>query len=406
MDRYQTPAEVIEALAALALPRPEAPPVRPAAGPAPATPVPRDDTPPATPRVEIQAVPGTPPEQLAASVYHWGEAAPKTPPTNVIVELEKANKIAFLKGHAGCVMSLAFAPNRETLASGGVDCRTRIWEFSGKQPHERSALRAQNTPVHAMTFSPDSHVLATGSGAMDGLICLWNMREEQPPCIAALQGHQGAIEALVFAADGKFLASASGDKTVRVWETAGPDFRSRCVLKGHTRPVKAVAFSPDNKTVASAGEDCAVRLWNPLRSLWSKELAVLEGHRDHVSALAFSPDGRLLASAGQDQCVILWDLGALPATQTKVLRGNTSVVGQLVFTPDGQGLISAENGRQVIQWDVATGKRLRTWQLPDPLLASFAFTVDGRYLAAGTAEGPVAVYRLGDKKKPASPTDS
>src|SRR5262249_28363482 len=157
---------------------------------------------PITPRVAIQPIPGDG-EQVAASVFHWDEAAAKSLPER-IVEVEKAKKIAFLKGHNGCVLSLAFTPNRDTLVSGAVDCRTRIWDFNGKRPHERSALRTHNTPVHAVAFSANNAVLATGSGAMDGLIWLWNMREEHPPGIAVLQGHQGPIEAVAFAADGKF----------------------------------------------------------------------------------------------------------------------------------------------------------------------------------------------------------
>jgi len=399
MDRYQTPAEVVEALAAHLQPAESASP-QPASETT-STPVPsRDETPPSTPRVQV--VPATgPAEKLAASVFHWDEAAPKTPPV-AAPELEKLKKLAFLKGHGGCVMSLAFAPDRDTLASGALDCRTRVWSFQGK-PHERSALRTHNTPVHALAFSLDNKVLATGSGAMDGLVWLWDMREEHPPGIAVLQGHQGPIESLSFAPDGKLLASASSDKTVRVWEVIGPDYRLRCVLKGHSRPVKAVAFGPDNKTVASAGEDTTVRLWNPMRSLWSKELAVLEGHRDQVRAVAFSPDGTKLASGGQDQCIILWDLSQT-SQKPVVLRGHSSMIRELMFTPDSQALVSVEDGRQVFLWDVPSGERLRTWLLPDPLIASFAFTRDARYLAAGTSEGPVAVYRLGEKKKASTPS--
>ena len=68
-------------------------------------------------------------------------------------------------------------------------------------------------------------------------------------------------------------------------------------------------------------------------------------------------------------------------------------------------LASVEDGRQAIQWDPASGARLHTWALPDALVACFAFTRDARYLAAGTSEGPVAVYRLGEKRRssPATP---
>jgi len=71
-----------------------------------------------------------------------------------------------------------------------------------------------------------------------------------------------------------------------------------------------------------------------------------------------------------------------------------NVVRSLQFSPDSETLVFSGDGRQVIEWHAATGELRNNWALTEPLIASFAITRDGRYVAAGTSKGPVVVYRL------------
>ena len=76
-----------------------------------------------------------------------------------------------------------------------------------------------------------------------------------------------------------------------------------------------------------------------------------------------------------------------------------NVVRGLQFSPDSETVVSAGDGRQVIEWQAATGELRNNWTLSEPLIASFAFTRNGRYVAAGTSKGPVVVYRLVQSKR-------
>ena len=209
-----------------------------------------------------------PPDQLAASVYNWapGGLAQKS-------GKEPAKHIAKLKGHSGCIMTLAFTANRDVLASGGVDGTVRLWDFTGSKPSEKASMHKHLDAVHSVAFSPDNKLLASGSGGMDGIVWVFNVSGPQPKEQSVLQGHQGPVDALAFSPDSKLVASGGNDMTVRLWEVDRQS-KPKAVLKGHIRAIKDVTFSPDGQTLASAAQDYTVRLW-AIGRMWSKEKAVL-----------------------------------------------------------------------------------------------------------------------------------
>lgn len=331
-----------------------------------------------------------PPDQLAASVYNWSPGG-----LSQKAGKEQAKHIAKLKGHSGCIMALAFTANRDVLASGGVDGTVRLWDFTGSKPSEKASMHKHLDAVHSVAFSPDSKLLASGSGAMDGIVWVFNISSGQPKELSVLQGHQGPVDALAFSPDSKLVASGGNDMIVRLWEVDRQS-KPKAVLKGHIRPIKDVTFSPDGQTLASAAQDYTVRLW-AIGRMWSKEKAVLP-HEAEVYSVAFVPGGRLMATASQDQLVRLWDLTAPKPTVKTTLKGHSGSVRVVIVSPDGKVVVAIGEGRQAIHWDLETGAILREWELPKWLNPVYALTVDGRYLAHGSSDGIVNVYRIADKR--------
>jgi WD40 repeat protein len=70
--------------------------------------------------------------------------------------------------------------------------------------------------VHAVAFSPDGRLLATGSD--NQTVILWDVTDSARPARATtLAGQGGAVHTVAFSPDGRLLAAGSPDKTAQLW---------------------------------------------------------------------------------------------------------------------------------------------------------------------------------------------
>src|SRR5262245_44791027 len=88
-------------------------------------------------------------------------------------------------------------------------------------------------------------------------------KEEVPSSI--LRGHTGILHAVAFSPDGKVLASGSADRTAKLWDAFTQ--KELATLKAHTDAVRAVAFSPDGKLLVTGGGDRTVIVWDAVRQM-------------------------------------------------------------------------------------------------------------------------------------------
>lgn len=187
-----------------------------------------------------------------------------------------------------------------------------------------------------------------------------------------------------------YRISPTREATAAVYAAAALPLRKR--LTSGTEPVDSVALSPDGHTLATHSADGRIRIWNlPAGHLRS----TFTGHNSNEAseAAVFSPDGDTLAvatSGGTGARVTLWD----PASGRKIrtFAVPDGAVRGMAFSPDGRS-VAASSVTAVRVWDVATGRTRHSFtDHPDPQAVTFGS--DGRTVAAASPNGGVRVWDL------------
>ena len=214
-------------------------------------------------------------------------------------------------------------------------------------------------PFHAITFSPDSRVLATGYAK-------YHEKQDRvgPGLLARWDGHSGrrlGRPRPVAAVGDEFLVAFGGGGRQLV--TVSEAERAAVVRDAQTlRPIRqlparglpsASAVSRDGRVVALARDDGSLRLVD-LRSGRSRTL--LGRQAASVQSAAFSADGKTLVTGDDDTRVTVWDVAGARLRET--FEGHAGRINGVTVSPDGGTAYSASLDGTVIAWDMAGTRRL------------------------------------------------
>lgn len=307
-----------------------------------------------------------------------------------------------LWSHFGSVHALAFSPDEKTIVSGSEDQTIRAWDVTRSPLRSRTAFKGTTRPVYALAFSPDGKALAVGDTSTT--LRQWDAATGRE--LAACRGNPGPVSSIAYHPDGKRLLAAAG-KALVLWDAAAATELRR--FKAHQTSINCMALSPDGRRALSGSgastnptgkpvySDCVMRLWDVDEGT---ELASVMAHKTPVSSLAFSADGSQAYSGELSPAVRHWGLGeARPVEQTG-LKGEGGFVNRMMASADGRSLVTFGMDGKLIVWDLATGMRVKAWELPE-FVDAVALSPSGRFVAVGLGIGVVYVLRIAEPGAPA-----
>ncbi|PLZ13760.1 hypothetical protein CBP17_05265, partial [Fischerella thermalis WC114] len=175
--------------------------------------------------------------------------------------LETGRVICTLKGNTGILKSVAFSPDRKTLASCGLSQTIELWDLETGQIIRQ--FTGKSYGVNSISFSPDGQILASGDRGRS--VQLWNLKTGKtvrtPSGNIPVMEHGDWVNSVAISQGelGGTVASGSHDKTIKLWGLQTKE--AIATLKGHLSLVYAVAFSPDGQILASGSADETIKLW-------------------------------------------------------------------------------------------------------------------------------------------------
>ena len=188
-----------------------------------------------------------------------------------------------MEHHTDWVNDVQLCCSGKNLISASSDTTVKVW--NAHKGFCMSTLRTHKDYVKALAYAKDREQVA--SAGLDKAIFLWDVNtltaltaSNNTVTTSSLNGNKDSIYSLAMNPSGTVIVSGSTEKVLRVWD---PRTCAKLMkLKGHTDNVKALAINRDGTQCLSGSSDGTVKLW----SLGQQRcIATFYNHEEGVWAL-------------------------------------------------------------------------------------------------------------------------
>ncbi|GIW96378.1 MAG: hypothetical protein KatS3mg110_4419 [Pirellulaceae bacterium] len=243
------------------------------------------------------------------------------------------------------------------LAMTGEDRRLVVWDFLSER---QIVVRTDelSDEISCLRFSPSGHQLALG--AYDGSVYLYDLSAAK--FIKRATAHGDVVRVVLFLND-RMLLSASQFANAIIWDYGAEDAKLRVIEQS----LEQVIYAGDRVgnaqeiVVANTLGPHGVYIWRPLTSNDSDRFIILSrewpswkhhqlerAFRNDIFAVRSAPGGEMVAVAGSDGNIHIIDIRS--CHETIRFTGHTGLVLTLDISRDGRWLASGSKDGTVNIW--------------------------------------------------------
>ncbi|XP_026831077.1 autophagy-related protein 16-1 [Ooceraea biroi] len=274
------------------------------------------------------------------------------------------------------------SPDRSSLTEGIAGLPTAV------PTNVSVTFSAHEGEVYAVKWSPTDRIVATGGA--DRKVKLWNITKGTSESKGILVGSNAGVMSVDFDSTGTLILGASNDYASRVWTVN--DLRLKHTLTGHCAKVMAAKFLGEPSKVVTGSYDRTLKIWD----LRSKACIETKFAGSSCNDLVTSDGaGSTIISGHFDQRIRFWDTRAESSSNDILLEGK---VTSLDLSRDANYLLSCVRDDTVKLIDLRMKKIVGSFSA-DGFKVGFdwtraAFSPDGQYIAAGSADGSVFIWSI------------
>ena len=242
---------------------------------------------------------------------------------------------------------VTISPDGEYAAVYGADKIARVYGVPGGA--SLFELR-HDSQVLSAAFGPRKELLATGSPNKTART--WDLR--QGDTTRSFDGFFGQVVDVAVSPNGQFVGAASADTTARIFDIAVKRGELTAIPTGHRDLIHTIEFSPGGLYFLTSSRDETARVWKTDRG---NEIAVLAGHDGDVRGASFSRTGRRVLTYSEDGTARIWDSGTAP--ELGVLSHKQAPLTRLDVADDGRVRVTTNANGVARVWSADHGKGAR-----------------------------------------------
>ncbi|XP_043993896.1 guanine nucleotide-binding protein G(I)/G(S)/G(T) subunit beta-3b [Gambusia affinis] len=279
-----------------------------------------------------------------------------------------------LKGHLAKIYAMHWAEDSRQMVSASQDGKLLVWDtFTG---NKLVAVPLKSAWVMSVAFAPSGNLVA--SGGLDNICTVYNIKATSPKTLRELDAHTGYLSCCRFLSDSEIL-TASGDTTCCLWDLETG--KQKMVYTNHIGDCMSLALSPDMNIFISGACDSLAKLWD-LREGTCKQ--TFSGHTSDINAIAFFPSGNAIITGSDDCSCKMYDLRSdqevLDYTDTSLNAGVTS----LALSNSGRLIFAGYDDFNCHIWDSLKGEKVGVLSGHDNRVSCTGVPVDGMGVCTGS----------------------